>query len=209
MKRQYIDVERIHELSQIDAGVTLEQKMMKLHEESGELAQEVLAFTGSPNASKSAKGTKESVLEEACDVINVVMDIVNAVVQTEDDEDFVVDIFSKKLDKWEGKTKQYKSKVAPKDTRGLLDIINTKILVNPNNRQAIKEKLENDYGYKVFGNNLTDEELHSYYIYSWDGENYNIQAEYMDMDDISNEYFNTHELKEVFFVDGEFLNKTN
>ena len=177
--------------------------MMKLHEESGELAQEVLAFTGSPNASKSAKGTKESVLEEACDVINVVMDIVNAVVQTEDDEDFVVDIFSKKLDKWEGKTKQYKSKVIPKDTLELLGIKNTKIRVGFVNRNAIQEKLKNDYGYKVFGSQLRNDKLHSYYIHSWGGET-GTQAEYMDMDNYPDGYFEESELKEVFFVNGEF-----
>ena len=107
MKQNYIDVARLHELSIVDVGVSLERKLIKLTEEAGELAQEVLKYVDSPNASKSAEGTKESVLEEACDVINVIMDIVNAVADDEESQQFVVDIFSKKLDKWESKTKNY------------------------------------------------------------------------------------------------------
>lgn len=103
MKQNYINTERLHELSKADAGISLERKLLKLSEESGELAQEVLAFVGSLNASKSADGTKNSVLEEACDVINVIVDIVNAVADDEDAEQFVIQIFEKKLDKWEGK----------------------------------------------------------------------------------------------------------
>ena len=107
MKQNYIDIERLHDLSVVDNGVSLQNKIIKLFEEGGELSQEVLSFIGSPNASKSAEGTKESVLEEACDVINVIMDIVNTVADDEESEQFVVDIFSKKLDKWEYKTKKY------------------------------------------------------------------------------------------------------
>lgn len=110
MERDYIDVKRLHRLSKTDAGIALERKLLKLSEESGELAQEVLAYVGSENASKRAAGTKESVLEESVDVLNVIMDIINAVAETEEDEEFVSNIFKKKLDKWEGKTKNYSEK---------------------------------------------------------------------------------------------------
>ena len=107
MKTSYINFEQLHRLSKTDSHVSLENKVIKLFEEGGELSQEVLKYVGSPNASKSAKGTKETVLEEACDTINVVMDIVNLVADDEEAEAFVREIFAAKLNKWERKTKEY------------------------------------------------------------------------------------------------------
>lgn len=112
MMQSYIDINRIHKLSKGDKSVPLYQKIIKLGEESGEVAQAFLEYDGAKNVSKSASAEEKTlgVLEECCDVLNVTMDIINCL--TEDDykmEQAVVDLFQKKLDKWESKQKKYNS----------------------------------------------------------------------------------------------------
>jgi len=114
----YIDEDRIHKLSEGDIDIPLYQKIIKLQEETGELAQAFLEFDNSKNVSKSAKFKgKENpgydVLEEACDCINVAMDIINKITMDSDDGDlshYTRDLFQRKLDKWEAKQQKYKNK---------------------------------------------------------------------------------------------------
>lgn len=106
MKSDYINIKRVHELSLKDRDVPLSHKVIKLGEESGELAQAFLSFDGSKNSSHSVNAHMKTlnVLEEACDCINVTMDIINSVVG--DDPELaqaVVALFDAKLDKWESK----------------------------------------------------------------------------------------------------------
>ena len=104
----YIDTERIEKLSNADESVPLYQKVIKLSEESGELAQAFLKFDGSKNTSASAGGKVEDVLEEACDVLNVTVDIINALTKGNPAlELYTKNLFQKKLDKWEAKQQGY------------------------------------------------------------------------------------------------------
>lgn len=104
MAKQYIDWKRLEQLSQgnVDIEVSLLEKGMKLTEETGELAAEILAYSGSKNvsASSSTKDIKMAVLNEACDVLNVTLDIINSLDVTDDE---AKTMFTKKLDKWESK----------------------------------------------------------------------------------------------------------
>jgi len=104
MDRDYIDEERVHYLSIADKDVPLYQKIIKLQEESGELAQAFLKYDGAKNTSVSASGSAFDIIEETCDVINVAMDIMNAVTMDNDIlEEAAVEMFQTKLDKWEKK----------------------------------------------------------------------------------------------------------
>lgn len=110
MMQSYIDINRIHRLSERDKDVPIYQKIIKLGEEAGEVSAAFLELDGAKNvsASSSAEEKVMGVLEECCDVINVSMDIINAL--TRDDyemEKAVVELFQKKLDKWERKQKEY------------------------------------------------------------------------------------------------------
>ena len=75
-------------------------RLVKLTEETGELAQAVLGATGHPNRSKSAPITMDEVREEAVDVSICAMDIfIAAGGSFEDFEDLLV----KKVAKWRAK----------------------------------------------------------------------------------------------------------
>jgi len=107
----YINEQRVQDLSLKDDMVPLYQKIIKVQEESGELAQAFLKFDKSLNTSASAKGSAEAVLEEALDVMNVVMDIVNSMTLNNPElEAYVRATFEAKLDKWESKQAKYATK---------------------------------------------------------------------------------------------------
>ena len=107
MAKNFIDFELIEKLSAKDSleTVPMSNKIIKAQEEMGELSAAFLKFIGSKNvsASQNNKG-KDDVLEEACDVINVVIDIINNLDYTDLE---VREMFSKKLAKWERKTEAY------------------------------------------------------------------------------------------------------
>jgi NTP pyrophosphatase (non-canonical NTP hydrolase) len=104
--KNYIDTERIQRLSDVDKDVPIYQKVIKLSEESGELSQAFLKFDKAKNTSASAGGKVEDVLEEACDVLNVTIDIINALTRNSPVlELYTKQLFQKKLDKWEAKQK--------------------------------------------------------------------------------------------------------
>ena len=107
--KNFIDFEKLQRLSEADKDVPLYKKVMKLHEEAGEVAQEFLAWddkiTGvKTNSSKSAQGTIEAVIEEVCDVLNVAIDVLNAIeIKYPDKSEYIAKRFQEKLDKWESK----------------------------------------------------------------------------------------------------------
>lgn len=104
----YIDEERVQKLSNKDSMVPLYQKIIKLSEESGELAQAFLKFDGSKNTSASAEGKVEDLLEEVVDCINVSMDIINVLTKNSPAlELYTKQLFQAKLDKWESKQESY------------------------------------------------------------------------------------------------------
>lgn len=139
--KNFIDYEKLQKLSEADKDVPLYKKVMKLHEEAGEVAQEFLAWddkiTGvKTNSSKSAQGTLEAVIEEVCDATNVCIDILNAIeMKYPERAEYITRIFQEKLDKWE-------SKIQPK-----LDSIEFWKLYNKvngeKNEKVIMEKLNN------------------------------------------------------------------
>lgn len=108
--KNYINENRIHKLSLGESSVLPANKIIKLQEEAGELAQAYLKYTSSTNASASADGTPLEVIEEAGDCINVAMDIINhMIIKHPELEDEARALFDKKLDKWENKQKNYKN----------------------------------------------------------------------------------------------------
>ena len=108
-----LNLELFKQLSANDVHVPLYKKIIKLQEEAGEVAQEFLAYDDKKNgirtnSSKSAKGTLESIIEETCDTINVAIDILNWAEEQNEfkenfSEDFIDDMFKRKLRKWESK----------------------------------------------------------------------------------------------------------
>jgi NTP pyrophosphatase (non-canonical NTP hydrolase) len=104
MAKNYVNYDRIANLSVSDNEVPLVNKALKLSEEVGEFSQAMLKHLGSKNVSASAGNKKENVLEELCDVINIAVDIINAMGFTDEETS---KMFEKKLDKWEAKTKKY------------------------------------------------------------------------------------------------------
>jgi len=102
--KNFIDFERVSELSKKDKSNPFVNKVVKLSEETGEVAQVSLKYINSSNVSKSVtdEDPKELVLEELCDVINTALDLINSLGVS--DEEVKV-MFDKKLDKWESKLK--------------------------------------------------------------------------------------------------------
>lgn len=115
--KDFIDYEKLQRLSLADKDVPLYKKIIKLQEECGEVAQEFLAWDDKQNgirtnSSKSAQGTVKAVIaviEEVCDVINVSIDILNALeMQNPELSRYISKIFQEKLDKWESKIESNK-----------------------------------------------------------------------------------------------------
>lgn len=104
MAKNFINYEKLEELSEVDSVVPLTNKIIKLSEEVGELSQAYLKYIGSKNFSVSAGNTKAHVLEELCDVMNVSIDILN---KMGFDDSEALEMFERKLNKWEEKTKKY------------------------------------------------------------------------------------------------------
>ena len=119
MKKDYLHIRRIHKLSKADIALNmpLYQKVMKVQEEAGEVAQAFLEYDNANNVSASAK-TEDKELEllsECCDVINCAMDVVNHITHNRKDlQKKMVELSSAKLDKWENKQKIYLKKAKSK-----------------------------------------------------------------------------------------------
>lgn len=108
--KDYIDFNKLQKLSDGDDS-PLYQKIIKLSEETGELAQAFLGYDNSKNSSKSANGDVVDVIEETCDVINVAMDIINDITKDNPElENVTRKMFITKLIKWEMKQQTRNSK---------------------------------------------------------------------------------------------------
>ena len=104
----YLDFDRIEELSAIDGESTrknLASQVIKLQEETGEVASAFLAYVGAENASGSSLekvNLHHEVLEEVIDTMIVCADIINSMVEDEDLE-AMKDLVDRKLLKWSSK----------------------------------------------------------------------------------------------------------
>ena len=79
--------------------VSIEHKMIKLAEEHGEVAQELLKYLNTINSSKSASGKREAAVEELTDMLLVIVDLINHL----DGLDLAQEIVVKKIEKWDSK----------------------------------------------------------------------------------------------------------
>jgi len=77
--------------------------ILKLSEEVGELAQAYLKYSGSVNASKSGWDTKTDLIEEAQDVLLVIIDILNKVIDSDQEMEVFQEFLEKKNKKWRSK----------------------------------------------------------------------------------------------------------
>lgn len=103
--QNFVNWDKIHLLSKIDAEVSIDDKAHKLGEEYGEFLQALLKYKGANNVSKSADGvSKENLLEELCDVMNIAIDIIDYLGFTQEE---AAAMFEKKLNKWEAKAEKY------------------------------------------------------------------------------------------------------
>lgn len=89
---------RIRNLTAKDPG-DLVRRGLKLGEEAGELAQAILIYTRDPSSSYRSVG-KEKLLEEAVDSIMVAFSVLHHKGINYTDKE-IIDMFNKKLDKWE------------------------------------------------------------------------------------------------------------
>jgi len=101
MARNFINYEEVERIGVYNKSLPMANRVIKLSEETGELSQACLRFINSKNVSKSAgMNAREEMLEEACDVVNVAIDIINNLGFTDKE---VADMFTKKMKKWEDK----------------------------------------------------------------------------------------------------------
>jgi len=116
---EYINVtneKRIRTLGESDDNVNISNKIIKLQEECGEVAQAYLGYAKSENASASSNKKDEieyylEVIEECGDVINVALDIANYIQRQHNVPNSAVrSLFEEKLDKWENKQRKIKEK---------------------------------------------------------------------------------------------------
>jgi len=148
MAKNYINYDRIELLTTLDSDIPLVNKALKLSEEVGEFSQVMLKHIGSKNVSASAGDNKEDVLEELCDIINISVDIINAMGFTDEEAS---KMFEKKLDKWEAKSQSIYEVLLESEDNHMLTI---NIQCNINNReQQVQDSLRalhyEQYNYKV------------------------------------------------------------
>ncbi len=103
MSQNYINFQAVEEATAIELqhGITLQDNMIKLVEEVGEVAQALLAYQHSVTRSRSAGDvTNVDLAEECLDVINNAMNIIN---RLNVPDDVLLDIFNRKCEKWKNK----------------------------------------------------------------------------------------------------------
>ena len=94
-------VDRIWEISQ-NEPMTVDQQIMKIMEELGELSEARLISVGLKDSDDSDEYKIEHVLEEGCDVVLMSISILVACGFTKDQ---VSGMIHKKLDKWRAKSR--------------------------------------------------------------------------------------------------------
>jgi len=101
----YDDIlEKIFDLSKYE-GKTLEQRALKLSEETGEVAEAVLSCMGAPTCSYKGLNNND-ILQEAIDVIIVAFSCIEQLNVTDKD---IKNMFDAKLGKWKKKINNEKN----------------------------------------------------------------------------------------------------
>jgi NTP pyrophosphatase (non-canonical NTP hydrolase) len=95
----YINNQRVIEIER-KSNLSLQDKAIKLAEETGEVAKEVLALGQAANKSKSAEGTMSALAEECIDTIIVAKSLI---ISSGLSEEELKEIADRKLNKWESK----------------------------------------------------------------------------------------------------------
>ena len=91
----------IEECIKADQNNSVENKLLKLGEEVGELNRAWLALVGANNASRDANKNEVEVMEEAIDVFIVIYDIIrNLEKKLNISQDKTEKILEKKIKKW-------------------------------------------------------------------------------------------------------------
>lgn len=98
-----VDFKEIKRLNLIDKK-SLMERALKLSEEVGEVSQAVLSSSNVCGCGYKEK-TKEDIVEECLDVIIVASSIISQSYDNEINMDEIVNIYKKKLKKWEEKCK--------------------------------------------------------------------------------------------------------
>ena len=106
--KKVINEKRIRQLTKSDINVPIYQKIIKLGEESGKVAQAFLELDGAKNVSASAEDKIMEVIEECGDTIKAALDIIFAL-QTHNhiNSEYIRKLFDSKLDRWERKQNNY------------------------------------------------------------------------------------------------------
>lgn len=104
--KSIIEVPSTYELNEIEF-------VNRINSEVGKCSQSFLRLDGAKNVSASAAGEALILLKQVNDVIRWCDTTIQLIEKHYDSisEDFVVEMFSKKLDKWESKQIKYKAKV--------------------------------------------------------------------------------------------------
>ena len=94
----------ILEVSDLSKWTTsLCNRILKLSEEIGELSQSYLKYSGSVNSSASGGQTKKELIEEATDVLIVILDVLNQIIESDKDQSIFDEFLQKKAEKWRKK----------------------------------------------------------------------------------------------------------
>ena len=96
-----LNFEEIRKLTEIDKK-TIEQRALKLTEETGEVAQAILSNINACGCGYKNK-SKHDITEECLDVIIVASSIISQNYDNEVDIEFIKKIYNKKLEKWKEK----------------------------------------------------------------------------------------------------------
>lgn len=96
-----VNFEEIQKLTEIDKK-TIEQRVLKLTEETGEVAQAILSNTNACGCGYKNKSNHD-ITEECLDVIIVASSIISQNYENEVDIELIKEIYNKKLGKWKEK----------------------------------------------------------------------------------------------------------
>lgn len=99
-----VNFEEIQKLTEIDKK-TIEQRALKLTEETGEVAQAILSNINACGCGYKNK-SKYDITEECLDVIIVASSIISQNYENEVDIELIKEIYNKKLGKWKEKCSQ-------------------------------------------------------------------------------------------------------
>ncbi|GAA0116102.1 MazG-like family protein [Clostridium senegalense] len=99
-----LNFEKIEELTKLDKK-TLVERALKLSEEVGEVSEAILSYCNVCGCGYKKKG-REDVIEECLDVIIVASSLISHVSDGNLDNNFIRNLYLKKINKWEEKSKK-------------------------------------------------------------------------------------------------------